>query len=111
MAHSARYIMRAFHPTLRAAPGAYVGLGMVSHSMRCRFATELVAGQRPPLSDHTVFGQNIYGQHNKSLVFSFVKYTHIKQDFHANAKPKAVFHALTLAASSAARLPFANLFE
>ena len=42
MARPARYIMGAFHPTLRAAPGACAGLSMVSHSVRCRFATKFL---------------------------------------------------------------------
>ena len=40
VARSARYIIGSLHPTLRATPGACVGLSMVSRSARCRFATK-----------------------------------------------------------------------
>jgi len=39
VARPARYIIGSLYPTLRAAPGAGVGLSMVSRSARCRFAT------------------------------------------------------------------------
>ena len=42
MARPARHVMGPFHPTLRAAPGACVGLSMVSHSVRCRSATSVI---------------------------------------------------------------------
>ena len=65
VARPARHIMGAFHPTLRATPGACVGLRLCRTPCDAASRRNPVAGQRQPPPNHAVSCQNNYDQHSK----------------------------------------------